>query len=63
MTVVSDATSNLASTYRCRGHFFAANESLNVRFWHKADITAVLIHVRFGGVKRTFGPKDCCEAK
>jgi len=27
---------------------------LNVRFWHKADITAVLIHVRFRGVKRTF---------
>ena len=25
----------------------------NVRYWHKADITAVLIHVRFLGVKRT----------
>src|SRR6516165_7122251 len=27
--------------------------SINVCFWHKADITAVLIHVHFRGVKRT----------
>ena len=25
----------------------------NVRFWHKADITTVVIYVRFRGVKRT----------
>ena len=27
--------------------FFTAAQ--NVRFWHKADIAAVLIHVRFWG--------------
>jgi hypothetical protein len=26
-----------------------SSSSSNVRFWHKADITAVLIHVRFWG--------------
>jgi len=28
-------------------HYFAATQ--NVCFWHKADITTVLIHVRFRG--------------
>jgi hypothetical protein len=26
---------------------------IDVCFWHKADITAVLINVRFSGVKQT----------
>src|SRR5262249_34397650 len=35
----------------CRrpGKFPAIDASLNVRFWHKADITSVVIHVRYWG--------------
>jgi hypothetical protein len=33
----------------CHKSFEARRLGVNVPFWHKADITAVLIHVRFWG--------------
>src|SRR5262249_5642148 len=35
---------------RLGGRYYGPTKRLgNVRFWHKADVTAVLIHVRFWG--------------